>query len=147
MEDAYPKAYREVYEIIKVLPKEDVEKIPNEIIEMYKEKMDKEYDFSIDINKEFEEYNISDITKALLYNLYVDYWTTQDQRNRIINRQNYEERLLEMKKREKYNPDDLFKNKKTTEIIEDNKNLPVEMKQKNLFIKIIESIKKFFNIK
>ena len=49
---------------------------------------------------------------------------------------------IEVEIREKYNPDDIFKNKK---LEDNNKNLPIEIKRKNLLEKIIEFIKKIIN--
>ena len=44
--------------------------------------------------------------------------------------------------REKYNPDNIFKNNKETEQIQ---NLPIEIKKDNLRQRIINSIKKFIH--
>ena len=53
MEDFYPKAYKEVIEILKYLPEEDVKKIPEEMINMFEKNMDKEYKYTINKNKPF----------------------------------------------------------------------------------------------
>lgn len=51
MEDKYSKAYKEVIEILNFVPKESVDKIPKTMIDMFKAKMDKNYNFKVDINK------------------------------------------------------------------------------------------------
>ena len=51
MIDNYPKAYKEVLEIIKYLPKEEYERIPKEKIEFFEKNCDKEYNFIFDISK------------------------------------------------------------------------------------------------
>ena len=51
----YAMAYREVIEILKYVPDEDVQKIPEEKLEFYKTNMDNEYDYKLDMSKEFEE--------------------------------------------------------------------------------------------
>ena len=76
MEDNYPKAYKEVIEILNFVPQESVNKIPQTLIDMFKAKMDKSYDFEIDISKNFEEQNLLDETKAILANIFRDYWAT-----------------------------------------------------------------------
>lgn len=53
IEDNYPKAYKEVIEILYFLPQESVNKILQTLINMFKVKMDKNYDFEIDISKNF----------------------------------------------------------------------------------------------
>ena len=49
----YPNAYREVYEILKLVPKEDLNKIPVEFLQIVKKNMNKNYDFSINLNIDF----------------------------------------------------------------------------------------------
>ena len=51
------------------------------------------------------------ITKGIIILLFRDYWATEIQRNKIIAKQNYDRMKLEEKKKEKYNPDDIFKKK------------------------------------
>ena len=45
--------------------------------------MDNEYSYKIDITKEFEDQEMSDITKAVLANIFRDYWETPYQKERI----------------------------------------------------------------
>lgn len=108
-DEKYARAYKEIIEILKYVNKEDVNKIPREMLDMFEINQDKDYDFKFDTKKSFEEQNISIETKAILANIFRDYWATEYQRDRIIKKENYERELLEQKKREKYNPDNLFK--------------------------------------
>ena len=43
MEDNYPKAYKEVYEILKYVPKEDLSKISQDLLKTIEYNMDKTY--------------------------------------------------------------------------------------------------------
>ena len=153
MNDDYKKAYREIYEILMTLSKEDVNKIPKNIRDMIEFKMDKEYTFNVDINKTFEEQNFSDKTKAIIANLFRDYWATPYQREKIIENQNIQRRLLENEKKIKYNSDIIFNNRnvndsinKVNDNIIENVNLPVEVKNKTFFESIIDFIKKIFKL-
>lgn len=112
IDERYKKAYKEIVEILKHVNKEDVNKIPKEMLEMFKLNQDKNYNFKIDVTKSIDTQNISKETKAILANIFRDYWATDYQRDRIIKKEIQERELLEEKKREKYNPDKLFKNKK-----------------------------------
>lgn len=49
MDDIYSNAYAEVYEILKYVPQESVNKIPTEIRETFDKRRDKSYNFRIDI--------------------------------------------------------------------------------------------------
>ena len=152
MEDNYSKAYKEVIEILNFVPKESVEKIPKEMIETFKAKMDKDYEFTVDVNKSFEEQNLLEETKALFAIIFRDYWATPYQRERILAKEKYDRTMLEKEKMEKYNPDDIFKNRQTKmqeelEKIENyDKSLPVEVKKENFFKKITDFFRKLFHI-
>lgn len=65
MEDNYSKAYKEIVEILKYIPKESVNKIPKEMLDMFEEEMDKNYSFKIDTTKPFEEQEFLEETKAM----------------------------------------------------------------------------------
>ena len=140
----YRMAYTEVVEILKYVPNEDLQKIPKEKLEFYKSNRDKEYIYKLDMVKEFEEQQMSDITKAILANIFRDYWATPYQKERIEAKEKYDLEKLEKEKREKYNPDNIFKNKQESTIIE-HTNLPAQIKKETFFKKLINFIKGLFN--
>ncbi len=150
MEDNNAKAYTEVLEILKYVPKEEVDKIPKIMFETFEKKRDKNYSFKIDINKSFEEQELLKDTDAILAIIFRDYWATPYQKERIEDKQAYDRQKLEEEKRKKYNPDNLFKNNNKTEIIENienyDNNLPIEIKKNNFFKNIIEFFKKIFKV-
>lgn len=137
----YAKAYREVVTILSYVPEEDLQKIPKEKIDFYINNMDKNYEYKIDEDKEFEEQEMSEITKAVLANIFRDYWATPYQKERIEAKEKYDLEKLEEEKREKYNPDNIFKNRQHVEI-NTNSNLPIEVKKENFFKKLINFIKR-----
>lgn len=83
MEDNYPKAYKEVIEILNYMPQASINKIPQTMIDVFNTKMDVNYDFKVNINKSFEEQELLDETKAILANIFRDYWATPYQKERI----------------------------------------------------------------
>jgi len=141
----YAMAYTEVMEILKYLPDEKVKNIPEKELEFYKDNMDKEYHFKIDITKKLEEQEVSDTTKAILANIFRNYWATAEEKSEIeLKHKKYLDKLEE-EKRARYNPDDIFKNRKER-IVVLNENLPVEIKKETFFKKLINFIKGIFNI-
>ena len=148
MEDKYPKAYKQVIEILKYAPQEIVDKIPQKMIKTFKTNMDDKYDFKIDISKSFEEQDVLEETKAILDNIFRDYWATPEQKERILEKEKNDREIEENIKREKYNPDNLFKKKQ--KVIQQNEeiqnNLPVEIKKEKFYKKIINFMKKIFHI-
>ena len=145
MEDNYPKAYKEVIEILNYVPRESVDKIPQTIIDTFKAKMDNDYDFKIDINKNFEEQNLLEETKAIFANIFRDYWATPYQKERIETKEKYDRQKIEDVKREQYNSNNIFKKKQTTKEYY-NEKLPIEVKKENFYQKILKFFKKFFHI-
>ena len=141
----YAMAYTEVLEILKYVPDEDLQKIPEEKLKFYKTNMDNEHNYNLDMTKEFEEQEMSEITKAILANIFRDYWATPYQKERIEAKEKYDLEKLEEEKREKYNPDNIFKNKKEKTTVVENTNLPVEIKKETFFKKLISFIKGLFN--
>ncbi|MBR3003391.1 MAG: hypothetical protein IKF38_07590 [Clostridia bacterium] len=151
MENNYPKAYKEVIEILKYVPKESVVKIPQTMLDTFNAKMDNTYNFSIDINKSFEEQELLEETKAILANVFRDYWATPYQKERIQAKERYDRQKNEEEKSAKYN-NDIFKtreNNKTENKVEDNtnsNNLPIEIKKEKFLDRIINFFKDFFHI-
>ncbi len=151
MVDNYPKAYKEVIEILKYVPQESVKKIPDEMINMFKTKMDKSWNFIVDINKPFEEQELLEETKAIFANIFRDYWATPYQKERIEAQEKYDLEKIEEEKRKKYNPDDIFKKNKVQKDEEEPKeyenNLPVEVKKEKFFKRLIRFITSFLKKK
>ena len=158
MEDNYAKAYKEIVEILKYVPEESVNKIPKDMRNIFEAEQLKTYNFKIDTEKSFEEQELLEETKAILANIFRDYWATDYQKARIIEKENQDREEWERQKREKYNPNDIFKNRNTTtndnNISQDiqeqlneeyNNNLPMEVKE-NYYKKIINFFKKLFHL-
>lgn len=149
MEDNYKKAYKEVVEILKFVSKENVDKIPKEMLDMFEEEQDKEYNFKVDTTKSFEEQLLLEETKAIFSNIFRDYWANDYQRKVIIEKENMDRIKWE---EEKYDPKDLFKNNKKNFNKQNNNdkvdvNLTVIKKEnsfKKLIDKIFKSLKKKF---
>lgn len=147
MEDNYQKAYKEILEILKYVPEESVKKIPQEMRDMFEKEQLKTYDFQIDTSKTFEEQELLEETKAILANIFRDYWATPYQKERIEIKEKYDRQQSEEQKRKIYNPNDLFKNKNNRNPdFEKLSNLPIEVKKESFFKMIINFFKKKFHI-
>ena len=142
--DTYAKAYTEVLEIISYFPQEEYNKIPKEKIEYYKENMDKNYKFTINPEIDLDKQNVSKEAGAIIVMLFRDYFATKEQKEQLEELIKLNEKKLEIQKREKYNPDGIFKNKEKENKTENNTNLPIEIKKDNFFKKIINYIKILF---
>lgn len=144
----YANAYSEVLEVLNNMSKEDYNKIPKDMLEMFKTNCNNEYQFRYDLNKKFEQQEISKRAKLILAILFRDYWATPYQKEKIIAKQNYERQKLEQRKFEKYNPERIFENKRQP-IIEEIKNINsmIEVKEEKWYQKIFKLIKNLFKRK
>lgn len=139
----YANAYSEVLGILKFIAKEDYEKIPNSKIELFETNQNKEYIFEYNPNKTLEEQNVSKRAKAIIGLLFRDYWATDEQKDKIIRKQNYDRQILEEQKKSMYDVKNIFK-KKSYES-EEVKEMVVYKEQRwyqKLFVKILKIFKK-----
>ena len=146
MQKEYGKAYKEVLEILRHMSKEEQEKIPSQMIKTFEEKMDKNYIFKYDENKTFEEQELLIETKAILANIFRDYWASQEQKEKIIAKQNYDRIKAEEENREKYNPDNLFKKKVIDENEEKQEQTGLIVYKETILQKILNKFKKLFHL-
>lgn len=148
----YRKAYVELNEIIKMMSLEEKQKIPKSFIQNLNHEMDKDYKFVIDNKKNIFEQNFKVETKALLVELYERYLAPSEEKDLW---ERYDKMCLneiEENKRKMYDPNKIFedKNQKSSNIKDTEKvndNLPVEIKENNIFLKILRILRKKFNIK
>lgn len=138
--DNFPKAYREVYEILKYIPKEDIEKIPKDFLQTIEDNMDKEYHYKIDENKSFEEQDTLKETKAIISIIYKDYWTTPKRKQELIKIRREQRNALEHEKMKKYDSNIIFRQKE--EIMQ--ATLAPISKKDNFFARVLNKIKGLF---
>ena len=143
LKTSYANAYKEVLIILDNLIKEDYDKIPKEYIEFLKSNCNNEYEFYYDNSKTFEEQELLDYTKYILFGLFEKFGATELQKEKIKNfKKNYYNKLEE-EKRNLYNSENIFKEKK----VEKNENINLvikENKKENFINKILKFIKNIF---
>lgn len=144
----YAIAYKEVFEILKYIPKVDYDKIPSKKIELYKTMQDKNYDFKYNPSKTLDEQNVSKRAKAIIGLLFRDYWATDTQREKILAKQKYERQRIEEEKAQNYKYEDLFKTNGTviqqTEIKDNVEKISLVEYKENIFTKLLNKIKSVF---
>ena len=144
----FQKAYVELYEIIKVLPNEEQKKIPKMFLKNLKNNMDKEYKFILNKDSDILNQNYRIETKALFIELYEKYLVPKEDLDFWNKYDKICDNMIEEEKRIKYDTENIFKNRKLER--EDsiaNNNLPIEIKDKNIFIKFLDFMKEIFKRK
>ena len=125
----YKNAYTEVYEIIEQLNEEEYIKIPPQVIKAIEENRNTEYEFELDEDIELKDQDLLPETKAILFNLFRDYLSTPEQKEKIIKMQ-AEERIRNEQKKQPIKEEH-------TELIE---------YKENIFKRILNKIRQLFRI-
>lgn len=114
MKEEYLKAFSEVEQIIKLMPETLQKKIPDRF--KYIISTEKSQTYIPNIREPFEECNIMQETKIILAVIYRDFLCSEQEKNEIKLKDS--QKLLEYEKelRGKYNTDNLFKNKKESDV-------------------------------
>jgi len=107
----YSKVACELLEIFKYFDKELKEKIPEKLKESLKVISNQEHKFKIDKTKELNEQELLPQTKQILSVIYLKYCCASDERESILQEMEEKQRLKELEKYEKYNPNNIFKNR------------------------------------
>ena len=146
-------AYSEVYEILNLMEDEYRKRVPQKVIDFFDDERMKEYKPEIRVDIPLEEQKIKRETIILLAILNINYWCdTEEEKQKFQN-----ELILNEKQRkeleEKYNPNNLFKNRKYNHIenIDEKINtetvMLTEYKKQNLIKRILEKITQFLKRK
>lgn len=110
----FAEASAEINEILKYLPKEEVEKIPSKLREFFKEVSRKDYVTNINPNMPLDKQQIKEKTKDIIALIYRNYWCSEEERKELDQKLIENDKKFEEELREKYNPDNIFKNNVTT---------------------------------
>ena len=138
----YKIAYSEVLEILKYISKEEFNKIPKDMLEMFRTNASTEKQFVYDPNKTLQEQNVSEIARIIIAILFRDYWATENQKQKILDKQNFDRKKLQ---EERYNTENLFKKHRVQQEENDTNNEVAMVKYKEpLFKRIINKIKSLF---
>lgn len=136
----------QVLDILEHMDKVYIDKIPKKFREFLEKNKSKSYISNLNHSQEINEMNLKEKTKDILAIIYMNYWCSPQQKSDYISLLNENERKKEEEKREKYNPNNIFKdiskqkeNKEDT--IEDN--VSMTKYKESIFNRIINKIKNF----
>lgn len=143
------QAYSEVCTVLEYMPNEYVKKIPEKIIKLFQSEKLEDYQVNINKSNPLDKNYLSKKTMVLIAMINYQYWCPNKKvkndlyKQYLFNNEKYENEI-----REKYNTDNLFKNKKTEEIeVQEEVHALVEYKEKTFIQKVWNKIKSIFKIK
>ena len=154
MKQSTMEAYAEVDSILGLMDSKYILEIPKQLRELFKSKKDINYNKKILSNKPLQDKSSFFI---LLYKLliilfiallHLNYWCKDDQKKKELAQLYYDNEIKqEQELREKYNPDNIFKNKRTEnfDMPENNKEVAMTVvEEKGLLSKILNFIRNIF---
>lgn len=141
--------YEEVYEILSLMDKLTVMKIPEETLKIINEKRNPEYKTKIDKNDIFNEKNVSKETIDLLCYFDYHYWMDENRKNEVDRIHKLKIQEIEKEKMKKYNPNDVFKSKQNNSMTSSTERTKedleiVKYKEQKWYQKLFEKILKIF---
>ena len=143
--------YSEVYQILNLLGNDYIDKLPTSLINMLREKREINYNPEYTDDIPLNEQNIKKETMSIIALLYLNYWC-EDENEKLEVKQilKSNEDNYQLERRERYNPDNIFKNyKQESKKVEANIDDETSMipYKKSIFRKIINKLKSAFHIK
>ena len=148
----YSEAAVEVLEILNHTNKGDVARIPQSFIKFLTNISSKSYKVKFNYEQPINGLNLKKQTKELLGFIYITWWCDKEEREKykkLIQESNIKNEEI----KEKYNVNDIFKNKKENQehkIIQNEnvmKTSIAEYKKENIFKRVINKILSFFDSK
>lgn len=139
MENTYENAYVEVLEILKYIPKNELEQIPKEEIDFFEKNKNVNYQYDYEVENPVTLRK----TDVILVSLYKNYLATLEEKEKINEILKLNEQKSELKKRQEYENKPLFESKEFTE----QENALVVRKKENWIKKIVAKIKNFLNLR
>ena len=134
----YKIAMAELLYYLKGIRKEDIAKIPQKLMVFFLENASKDYKCKFDYNKPLNQLELQEETKGLIAMICLNYWCeTNEQKKNFIRNLNKNERKYQEQLREKYSPDNIFKNQTINTI-------PIQEKTYNNETSMIEYKESFF---
>lgn len=145
----YQRSLTELNSILNYMNVEYIKKIPTKFIDFIKKNMDKDYIPNIDKNVPINQQELKKDTKILLSLIYRNYWCDNETKAELFNQDLIDKKNFEQEMLEKYNPDNIFKNKqlqKEETVVETHTEL-IEYKEPKWYQKIFAKILGLLKIK
>lgn len=144
------KAYTEILEVLKFIPKEYFSKIPKQILEVFEREKLENYTVNINKQKPIDKNSLQKETLAIIAMLNLQYWCPDEElKKKLYEQYSKNEQKYQQELSKKYDINNVFEKRKTVITPLANQNNSTEnlslIKQKPSFFKtLINKIKNFF---
>lgn len=146
MKQSTSEAYAEIDTILNFMDYEYIKAIPEKLRNLFKEKKAINYEINIDPNKPLKEQNLKEESLSILAVLNYNYWCKDEAKKEdLIKKYSENERIYQEKLREKYNPENIFKQgtKEEKQNIQEDVSL-LKIEEPKWYQKIFEKILRIF---
>lgn len=140
------QAYSEIDEFLDLLSPEKRNKIPQKLQGLFKDEKDKNYVKGINPNVPIKDQELKKETLSIIALLNLQYWCDNEAEKERLkkiyadNEKKYQDML-----QEKYNSDNIFKNKQSQNLVENTEETSlVSIKEKNFILKLFDKILNIF---
>ena len=150
------QAYSEVDEFLGLVKKKEKNQIPKKLRDFFREEKDLNYHKNINPNIPIKEQNLKEETLAIIALLMIQYWyKDESKKQKLLEVLDENERKYQEELREKYNPDNIFKNKNQNntfdEAVPENEEISVGMQiveyKEPIFKRIVNKILNFLHLR
>lgn len=140
----YEKCLVEVDEVLNHLSKEDLNKIPEDVLKGIKEHKDKEYIWKYDESKELKEQKFDRNTIVVLSYINMEYLLSKEQKELMEKIHELNEQNLQNEIQKEYDSKELFKNK-TNNTVQSERAI-AKLEENKWYNKLFSFIKRMFKI-
>ena len=122
-------------------------KIPKKFLDFLQSIQSKNYKFEYDKTKKLDEQKLKPKTRGLIALVYQDYICNEAEKEEYIQKSQKIIKQIEENKREKYNPNDIFKDKKIENDKDTTNTVEIVEYKESIIKRIIRKIKNIFTKK
>ena len=133
--------------ILEYTSEEVKNRIPKKFLDFLQSIQSKTYKFEYDKTKKLDEQKLKPKTRGLIALVYQDYICNETEKEEYIQKSKKIIKQIEESKREKYNPNDIFKDKKIDNDKDTTKTVEIVEYKESIIKKIINKIKNIFTKK
>ena len=145
MKQETKEIYSELYQILTLLGEEYIEKLPHNLPKLLEENRNLEYIPQYTGKIPFNQQQVRKETLAILALIHLNYWCEDDEeKQKLLQMLNKNEQSFQEELREQYNPDEIFKDRKRTGILQEQENMALVLIKENWCKKMIKKIKDIF---
>lgn len=146
MIDVTNLAFAEIADIINHLDKDLYNKIPNKFLKMINLMKDRTFKINIDYSRDINDQILHE-TKVILGLMYRDYFVSDEEREKLKEKEQEQLAIIETKRQEQYNPNNIFKKGNSQEYDKNTTSLIKIEKKKTFLQKLIDIIRKAIHFK